>query len=65
MKKLIYIIFIILLLGIVPIIPNDVLLEDGVTLVQHQSMANWIYERYQTVQAESTEVIPNPEEVKP
>jgi len=65
-KKLIYIIFVILLLGIIPIIPNDVVIGDGITLVQHQSIANWVYERYQTVQSESAEVTVNPEqEVKP
>jgi len=65
-KKLIYIIFIILCLGIVPIIPNDTVLDNGVTLVKHQSIANWVYERYQTIQAKSAEVTVNPEqEVKP
>jgi len=65
LKKVIYIIFIILCIGIVPIIPNDTILDNGVTLVKHQSIANWIYERYQTVQAKSVEVTVNSEQEVP
>jgi len=59
--KTIYIVIPIIVLSIMPLIPADRQIEDGVTLVDHKSFIRWVYDRYQTVQQNQIEP-PNVEE---
>ena len=50
MKK--YILIVILLLLFLPVIPYEYEIQDGVTTVENRSIASWVWERYQKVQAQ-------------
>ena len=51
----IYIIIGIILLLFVPIIPYENEIQDGVTVIENRSVAEWVWKNYQTVQAQNKE----------
>jgi hypothetical protein len=46
MKKLIYAIIIAILLLLVPVIPYDKELQNGVVVIEHKTVIEWLMENY-------------------
>ena len=51
----IYIIIGIILLLFVPIIPYENEIQDGVTVIENRSVAEWVWENYQITQTNNKE----------
>jgi hypothetical protein len=54
MKK--YILIVIILLLFTPIIPYENEINDGVTVIENRSVAEWVWKRYQEVKATKEKV---------
>ena len=56
MKNLIYLIILIVLIGFVPVVSYEREVQNGTTVIEQQSIAEFVYERYQQVQSKKTTV---------
>lgn len=46
MKKLLFWIIVIIILSIIPVIPHDVKLNSGATLIENKSILEYVIEQY-------------------
>ena len=56
MKNFIYAIIIAILLGMIPIIPYEKELNNGVTIIENKTVLSWIWEHYQYTQEHNKQV---------
>ena len=56
MKNFIYAIIIVIILGTIPIIPYEVELRHGVTVIENKTVLSWVWEHYQYTQEQNEKV---------
>lgn len=60
MRKIKYFIIIMLIILISPIIPYENEIQDGVTKLEHKSIIEWVWTRYQSIQKAELEKVKVP-----